>query len=315
MASVARRDGRSGRREITERLAARILGHIQAENLGTGDHLAAQDLAARFSVSRTPVNQALSLLRAKGVLRHEKNRGYFVGEARDVAPSAIGLAEGDHVSEAYFALADEHLRGSLPAQVSESYLRERYRLTRAQLTAVLSRAAEEGWAERRAGYGWGFSPVLSTQESLEQTYRVRLALEPAALLEPGYRLDAETAGKLRAAEERLLAGAIATDSADALHERGVRFHETIVGASRNPFFLATIQRINRVRRLLSYRSMLDRTRYPQHCREHLRILDLIEGERNEEAAAALRRHLEGTMRNLRKIKALLNAEGNGAVPE
>jgi hypothetical protein len=29
----------------------------------------------------------------------------------------------------------------------------------------------------------------------------------------------------------------------------------------------------------------------------LRILDLIEGERNEEAAAALRRHLEGSMRN------------------
>ncbi len=121
--------------------------------------------------------------------------------------------------------------------------------------------------------------------------------------------------RLRAAEERLLAGAIATDSADALHERGVRFHETIVGASRNPFFLATIQRINRVRRLLSYRSMLDRTRYPQHCREHLKILDLIERERNEEAAAALRCHLEGTMRNLRKIKALLDAKENGAVAE
>jgi hypothetical protein len=76
--------------------------------------------------------------------------------------------------------ADDHLRGSLP-------LREHYRLTRAHLTAALSRAAEEGWAERRAG---------------------------------------------------------------------------------NSFFLANIQRMNRVRRLLSYRSMLDRTRNPQHCREH-----------------------------------------------
>ena len=82
MASVVRRNGRSGRREITERLAARILGHIQAEDLGTGDHLAAQDLAARFGVSRTPVNQALGLLHAKGVLLHEPNRGYFVGEAK-----------------------------------------------------------------------------------------------------------------------------------------------------------------------------------------------------------------------------------------
>jgi DNA-binding GntR family transcriptional regulator len=313
--SVVRGNGRSGRREITERLAARILGHIQSESLGRGDHLASQDLAARFGVSRTPVNQALGLLHSKGVLRHEPNRGYFVGEAKDVAPDAIGLAEGDNVSEAYFALAEDHLRGKLPGQVSESYLRERYHLTRSRLTAVLSRVAQEGWAERRAGYGWAFSPVLSTQESLEQTYRVRLALEPAALLEPGYRLHSEMAGRLRAAEKRLLAGAIETDSVDALHERGVRFHETIVGASGNPFFLATVQRINRVRRLLSYRSMLDRTRYPQHCREHLKILDLLDRERNEEAATALRHHLQGTMRNLRKISALLNANGNGAVAE
>ena len=158
-----RRNGRSGRREITERLAARILGHIQSESLGTGDHLAAQDLAARLGVSRTPVNQALGLLHVKGVLLHEPNRGYFVGAAKDVAPDAIGLAEGDDVTEAYFALADDHLRSRIPGQVSKSHLRERYRLTRAQLTAVLGRAAEEGWAERRAGYGWVFSPVLSTQ--------------------------------------------------------------------------------------------------------------------------------------------------------
>jgi DNA-binding GntR family transcriptional regulator len=306
---------RSGRREITEGLAARILEYIQAENLGAGAHLAAQDLAARFSVSRTPVNQALGLLHDKGVLLHEQNRGYFVGEVKDVAPDDLGLVETDSTSEAYFKLAEDHLRGRLPEQVSESYLRDRYDLTRARLTALLNRAAQEGWVERRRGYGWAFSPVLTTPESLEQTYRLRLALEPAALLEPSYRLDNDAAARLRAAEERLLGGAIETDTADALHERGVRFHETIVGASGNPFFLETVRRINRVRRLLSYRSMLDRSRYRQHCREHLKILDLLEREQNEEAAEALRRHLEGTMRNLRKIRAILDPKGNGTVPE
>lgn len=311
----ARGNGRPGRREITEDLAARILAHIQAENLGSGAHLGAQDLAARFSVSRTPVNQALGLLHAKGVLLHEPNRGYFVGAANDVAPDDLGLADTDSSTEAYFKLADDHLRGRLPEQVSEANLRERYGLTRAQLTALLGRAAQEGWVERRRGYGWAFSPMLSTPESLEQTYRLRLALEPAALLEPTYRLDREAAARLRSAEERLLAGGIETDTADALHERGVRFHETIVGASGNPFFLETVRRINRVRRLLSYRSMLDRSRYRQHCREHLRILDLLERQRNEEASEALRRHLQVTMRNLRKIRAILDPKGNGAVPE
>jgi len=310
-----RGNGRPGRREITDDLAARILAHIQAENLGSGAHLGAQDLAARFSVSRTPVNQALGLLHAKGVLLHEPNRGYFVGAANDVAPDDLGLADTDSSAEAYFKLADDHLRGRLPEQVSEANLRERYGLTRAQLTALLGRAAQEGWVERRRGYGWAFSPMLSTPESLEQTYRLRLALEPAALLEPTYRLDREAAARLRSAEERLLAGGIETDTADALHERGVRFHETIVGASGNPFFLETVRRINRVRRLLSYRSMLDRSRYRQHCREHLRILDLLERQRNEEASEALRRHLQVTMRNLRKIRAILDPKGNGAVPE
>jgi len=311
----ARGSGRTGRREITEDLAARILDHIQAQNLQSGAHLAAQDLAARFTVSRTPVNQALGLLHRKGVLLHEQNRGYFVGEVKDVAPDDLGLVETDSTSAAYFRLAEDHLRGRLPEQVSESFLRERYDLTRAQLTALLGRAAQEGWVERRRGYGWAFSPVLNTPESLDQTYRLRLALEPAALLEPTYRLDREAAARLRAAEERLLDGAIETDTADALHERGVRFHETIIGASGNPFFLETVRRINRVRRLLSYRSMLDRSRYRRHCREHLKILDLLEHERNEEAAEALRRHLQGTMRNLRKIRGILDPKAGDAVPE
>ena len=61
--------------------------------------------------------------------------------------------------------------------------------------------------------------------------------------------------------------------------------------------------------------MLDRSRYRQHCREHLAILDLLERGQNEEAAEALRSHLEGTMRNLRKIRAILDPKGNDAVRE
>ena len=99
--------------------------------------------------------------------------------------------------------------------------------------------------------------MLTTPEALLQTYRVRMALEPAALLEPGYRLEPAAIERLRATEVELLDGALETIPPDALHERGVRFHESIVGACRNPFFLDALRRINRVRRLLSYRSMVD----------------------------------------------------------
>ncbi len=295
----------NGKRELTEGLAARIVTHIRDGGLAIGTHLTAQELAERFSVSRFPVGQALQLLAAKGVLTHERNRGYFVSDIKDTSPETLGLLARDDAADIYFRVAEDHLHGRLPDPASEAYLKDTYGATKAQLNAVLSRIAQEGWAERRPGYGWSFSPMLTTPESLEQTYRVRLALEPAALLEPGYRLDPETAARCREAELRLLNGAIETDSADALHERGVRFHEAIIGASGNPFFLEAVRRINRVRRLLSYRSMIDRKRYRQQCEEHLRILDLLERGKNAEASHALRRHHEHTIENLQEIRPIL----------
>jgi len=98
-----------------------------------------------------------------------------------------------------------------------------------------------------------------------------------------------------------------TDSAEQMHERGVRFHESLVEASGNPFFIDAIKRVNRVRRLLSYRSMEDRKRYRQHCEQHLHVLELLERERNEEASQAVREHLLSTLRNIEKIRGILKA--------
>ena len=66
-----------------------------------------------------------------------------------------------------------------------------------------------------------------------------------------------------------------------------------------------MKRVNRVRRLLSYRSMQDRKRYRQQCRQHLQILDLLERGRNEEASQAMREHLQATLRNIGRIRGLL----------
>ena len=109
------------------------------------------------------------------------------------------------------------------------------------------------------------------------------------------------AGALPPGRKHLLDGGIETDSADQLHDRGVRFHESLVEASGNAFFIDAIRRVNRVRRLLSYRSMRDRKRYREHCEQHLRILDLLERERNQEASDAMREHLSSTLRNIALI--------------
>ena len=290
---------------------SKILELIRQDRLPGGAHLTAQKLADRLRLSRSPVNDALGILEQHGIVARKPNRGYFLQHSYDAlaqAPADLAPpAADDIVTRCYFRLADELLRGELPMQCSEALLRSRYALTHAQTQALLARVAQEGWAQRRPGYGWEFSSMMTTPDSLLQSYRLRLALEPAALLEPGFRIEKSVLERCRAAEHHLLNGGIATDTADQLHDRGVRFHESLVEASGNPFFIDTIKRVNRVRRLLSYRSMQDRSRYKQHCGQHLDILDLLEHERNEEAAQALASHLRSTLDNLARISGILTS--------
>src|SRR5690606_27186377 len=124
--------------------------------------------------------------------------------------------------------------------------------------------------------------------------------------EPGFSIKQSTIERCRAAELHLLEGGIETDTADQLHERGVRFHESLMAASGNPFFIETIQRVNKLRRLLSYRSMRDRARYREHCEQHLEILALLEQGENAQASNALQQHLQSTLKNLGDIRKILS---------
>lgn len=293
------------RSDISSVLAARIVQYLAEEKPPVGTHIPTQALADRFAVSRSPVNEALKLLSKKGLVAHRPNKGYFTSALAPETPEHVGLACEDRLSSIYFRIAEDRLSGRLDDQVSETLLREAYGVTRSQLNQLLARIAQEGWAVRRPGYGWTFSTILTTPEALEQTYRLRMAIEPAALLEPTFQLSRAVADQCRATERWFLAGGIETASADTLYERGVRFHEALAEASRNPFFVDALRRVNRVRRLLAYRSMLNRERYYGQAREHLRILDLLMQDRNEEAAAAMDRHLRSVVKNLKKIKPLL----------
>lgn len=154
--------------------------------------------------------------------------------------------------------------------------------------------------------------MLTTPDSLLQSDRMRLAREPAALPVPGYRLDRTAIERLRGVERHLLAGGIQTDSVLQLHDRGVRFHEALAEGSGNAFFIDTIRRFGRARRLLSYRSMRDHGRYRAHAKQRLR--DLLEKERNAGAAEALREHLQGTLRDIANIRGLLKAATTHGYP-
>jgi len=287
--------------ELVIDVASRIRALILFERLPEGYHLSARKLAERFDVSRAPVEQALQLLREEGAVTHIANRGCFVGEKAGSYALTEPQGESTHLRRTYFRLADDRLSGKLPDQVSESYLRKTYELSDSELRALFNRIVREGWAERRPGYGWTFSSVLTTPRALEQNYRVRLILEPAALLEPEYYLPPDKAELLRRNEEELLSGSVDGMSPDLLYERGVQFHITLAQGCQNTFLVDCLRRLHAIRRLLAYKTMVDRSRYYHQAEEHLKILEFVMAKRNDEASEALRRHISGVMNNLRPL--------------
>jgi DNA-binding GntR family transcriptional regulator len=289
-------------------IAAQILEWMQVKRLESGAHLPAQLIADELQISRSPVNKALALLREKGLLRQEKNRGYFLVADRAFAnkelQEQLTLNSSDPVTDSYFRIAEDLRVGNFPSKFTQALLKSRYELTSTQMQAVLVRISREGWVIKKQGYGWEFSTMLNTYDAWLQSYSLRLALEPAALLEPGYYLQPSVLAECRAAEQHLLDGGIADDTADQLHDRGVKFHEALIEASANPFFIDAIRRVNRVRRVMSYRSMQDRGRYREHCHQHLQILGFIEQGNALAASQALRQHLQHTLESMQKLRDL-----------
>src|SRR3546814_465633 len=228
--------GADGQTGVAVFIADQILSLIGDEGLVRGTHLSITRLATQFGVSRWPIEQALKALAERGLVIHRPRRGFVVGD--HVEGRLDPAKRTDAVQEAYLAIADDLIQGRIERQVSESFVRERYRLTRGQAAALFARLGREGLVERGAGYGWAFSEVLTTPEGLWHTFQLRLMIEPTALLQKGYRLPPEEIARLRRVEDGLLSGGIERSSPDAPFARASYLHDRIIPGTRHPFLLA-----------------------------------------------------------------------------
>ncbi|WP_306223165.1 GntR family transcriptional regulator [Bosea beijingensis] len=277
------------------RIANDIIARIGMGEFSTGSHLATEALAKRFEVSRSPVREALALLSDQGFLENRRNRGFFV------LPSAKGSVQraiepiGTPDSDPYYQLAEDWLKDRIGAEQTEQAIRDRYNLTRSQAQDLLSRAAREGWAEPKPGYGWKLRQVAKTAEAFEEIYRFRAVIEPAALLEPSFRFDKAIAASLRRTQERLASGNLEGLAPAAMTAAGAEFHEGIIRMSGNPMFFYALERANQLRRLAEYRLKVNPERIAVQSSEHLQILDLLAKGDNLEAAHLMRRHLSGAL--------------------
>ncbi|WP_342634410.1 GntR family transcriptional regulator [Streptomyces himastatinicus] len=202
------------------------------------------------------------------------------------APSAE-----DDTEDAYLRIAADRLNGDLPDRVTENALARRYDLMPGRLAHILRRIAVEGWIERLPGYGWEFQPMLTSMESYQDSYRFRLTIEPAAILEPGFVVDRKALETVRAQQQRLVDGEIWDIGNAQLYDLNSRFHEVVMACSHNSVVIDALRRVDRLRRLIEYRRSLQRDRAVVRCADHVKIADLLLADQRAEASAYLREHL------------------------
>ncbi len=276
--------------DLAQKISNRVIREIAEGHYAAGDKLTTQSIADRCGVSRTPVRAALELLADQGILGQVPNRGYFVAD--QIPEGALRGDTQDDLTRDYQALAEDWIRDRIPEEMTELALRERYGWTKVRTQELLSRAQREGWTERKEGYGWRFLPVAKTPEAFDQIYRFRITIEPAALLEPTFTVDHARIAELREVQTRLVTADPDTMPNETILQHGADFHEALMKMSGNPFFLMSMERVNKMRRLMEYRARVNRSRLANECGEHLEILQLLEERRVIEASTRLRRHLE-----------------------
>lgn len=276
---------------LIPKLAAQILDIVRREELPKGYRLTEQSLCDELGVSRSPVRKALQFLESAEIVSSSPNRGFQLArDAREL--TGLDLANTAAPSEdAYMRIASDRIKGHIAQEVTEADLMARYGLARPQVQRLLNTMAKDGLVDRKPGRGWVFRRMLTSVESHRESYRFRMMLEPAAILEPGYSVDLAELERCRREQLELLDGGIEQCTPAQLFQAGSHFHETVAAGCGNRFVLDALRNVNQMRRIVEYGTLLDRSRLHRQCEEHLQLIELlVRGERME-ASLFLRQHL------------------------
>jgi DNA-binding GntR family transcriptional regulator len=269
-------------------LADRISSFIRDDGLKPGDRINEQQLAQRLNVSRSPVRTALDLLAEQGVVVRRPQRGV---ELLALPPRGETLnSRSDEPDELLVRIAHDRDRGLLGDEVSESELMQHYGVGRPVVRDALQALADLDMVQRKPGYGWRFVTTWNADVRME-SYRFRMIIEPAAILEPGFRLPPGWSEDMRRQHQDILAAPWTSSSGVALYEMNAAFHEGIGAASGNRFLHEAIRRQNRLRRFSNYNWTHGLERVKVNHAEHLEILDRLDAGDTEVAATLMRRHL------------------------
>lgn len=274
-------------------LARDMLLRWQSQGAVPGARLSRLALAKELGVSRTPVAGAMTLLESLGVVESDGRTLLLRNPGLD--PARLG-GEGapDATDALIMRLARDRRLGELEEEVSERQLQTRYALGRAVVSDAMRRLAELGAVTRNRGHGWRFAPGYASPEDRAASYRFRLLLEPAAIMEAGFVLPPGWAKDMRDRHEAFLSRDWGGTDPVAFFETNAAFHLGLAEASGNRFIAQAIEQQNQLRRFSNYDWQRGQERVRVSASEHLGILDALAAGDRAEAAERMHRHLAGT---------------------
>ncbi|SDS10701.1 GntR family transcriptional regulator [Bradyrhizobium canariense] len=274
-------------------IVAKIIDYVRREKLPADSRLTESQLAEEFGVSRSPIRAALQLLADKGIVISAANKGHYL--ARDSSTlDAIDLTiSPPSDASLYDRIAMDRMRDGVAEQFTEASFMRRYDVSRAQLVRTLTNMSHDGLVRRSTGHGWIFMPSLNSAAAYAASYRFRIIIEPAGLMEPTFLLDRPAMARCREAHEQMLVRAKKGKlNGREIFDTNAEFHEMLAVMSGNRFIAQAIEQQNKLRRLSEYYVYDDESRIQTLVREHCEIMDGLVAGDQVWAATLLRRHLE-----------------------
>ena len=257
-----------------------------------GQHLTEASLQDLLGTSRQPIRSALGHLAEQGLVQRVPNKGFFLTRAAlTTAPPPPPPADATSEEAVYLRIAEDRLARRLPDRVSENDLMRRYGMSRLALRRVLTRIYGEGWIDRNEGRGWSFAALIDSVEAYRECYELRQIIEVAGLRSPEFRADPDALAELRRRQQIVADGGWQRLSQMELVQTNAEFHEGLAAMSGNRFLVATVQKLNQLRRLVEYRQRRSAEHVISQSAEHMAILDALDAGDADHAADLMHAHL------------------------
>ncbi len=316
MATAVQAKGPRRRYEIVERV---LRSNIAAGRLLPGLVLLEGPIAEMLQTSRAPVQRALQMLEADGLIHRFDGRGFLVGPLdRSRVPDRtdireLGLEIPGEADEALQSRGSwERIYLTVEEQVASCLIFGEYRIIEAEISShfhvsrtvvrdVLGRLQERGLVRKSQSSRWLAGPL--TAESIKEHYELRQLLEPAALRASALHHDRDRLVELR---DRALAAERGKGSVrpEVWERLEADFMDECVLKSPNRRLIDTILQnqlpLKAANRLLG---QLGLPGDPVSVTEYRLVLDLLVSDSIEAAAELLRENLSmAARRSIARLK-------------